>query len=37
MTTRTRLIWAALAAAAMTAAVTATPAIVAGLSFNGID
>jgi hypothetical protein len=37
MTTRTRLLWAALATAAVTAAVTVTPAIVAGLSFNGID
>jgi hypothetical protein len=37
MPKRARLMWAALAAAAMTAAVTATPAIVAGITFNFLD
>lgn len=38
--TRVRLIWAALAAAATTAVLVATPTlapITAGLSFNGLD
>jgi hypothetical protein len=37
MTKRIRLTWAAVAAAALTAVVTATPAIVAGISFNFLD
>jgi hypothetical protein len=37
MSKRVRLMWAAVAAAAMTAAVTATPAIVAGITFNALD
>jgi hypothetical protein len=37
MTKRLRLMWAALAGAAMTAAVTATPAVLAGITVNFID
>jgi hypothetical protein len=37
MSKRVRLLWAALAAAAMTTAVTYTPAIVAGISARAID
>jgi hypothetical protein len=37
MTTRMRLIWAALAAAAMMAAVAVTPTVVAGISASAID
>jgi hypothetical protein len=37
MTKSIRLLWAAVAAAAMTAVVSATPAIVAGITFNVID
>jgi len=37
MTKRLRLMWVALVAATATAAVATSPAILAGLSFNGID
>jgi hypothetical protein len=34
---RLRLVWAALFAATATAAAVATPAVLAGISFNGLD
>jgi hypothetical protein len=34
---RLRLLWAALFAATATAAVVATPAVLAGITFNAID
>jgi hypothetical protein len=34
---RLRHLWAALFAATATAAVVATPAVLAGISFNGLD
>ena len=37
MTRRLRVLWLTLAAATATAAVFTTPAIVAGLTFNGLD
>jgi hypothetical protein len=37
MTGRIRFLWAGLLVAVTTAAVVGAPAIVAGLSFNGID
>jgi hypothetical protein len=37
MTARIRLLWAALFAALAAAAAIATPAVLAGISFNGID
>ena len=37
MTKRLRLLWLALAAATATLAVFTTPAIVAGISLNGLD
>ena len=37
MTRRIRLLWAALFAAVAAAAAIAAPAVLAGLSFNGLD
>jgi hypothetical protein len=37
MTKRIRLLWVGLGAAATTAAVFTTPAIVAGITFNALD
>lgn len=34
---RLRILWAALFAATATAAVVATPVVLAGISFNGLD
>jgi hypothetical protein len=34
---RLRLLWAALFAATATAAAVATPAVLAGITFNGLD
>ena len=37
MTKRLRVLWVGLLAVTATAAVLTTPAIIAGLSFNGLD